>query len=150
MNDAYIMLVEDREDDIELTLRSFKRAQITSDIVVKRDGVEALEFIVGLMGSCGEATGKPPDLILLDVSMPRMNGIEFLEKLRALDHTRYVPVVMHTTSSEERDLVASYDRGANSYLRKPTSPAESASIASLIGRYWIGANKIAGSRPSCT
>lgn len=147
VNDAYILLVEDREEDIELTLRSFKRAHIVNEIVVKRDGVEALEYLEALAGPAGEPLGEIPALILLDVSMPRMNGIALLEKLRKLNHVRYVPVVMLTSSNEESDLVASYDRGANSYVRKPVAFADFATLISRLGMYWVVTNEVP-SRPT--
>ena len=148
VNDAYILLVEDREEDIELTLRSFKRAHIVNEIVVKRDGVEALEYLEALAGPAGEPLGEIPALILLDVSMPRMNGIALLEKLRKLNHVRYVPVVMLTSSAEESDLLACYDRGANSYLRKPVAHGEFTSMVERLGMYWVLTNETPPGSPS--
>ncbi len=142
MNDAYILLVEDRQEDIELTLRAFKKAHIVNEIVVKRDGVEALEFLESLAATGTRAAGETPALILLDVSMPRMGGVALLENLRKLQHVRFVPVVMLTSSNEERDLVASYDRGANSYVRKPVTFADFAALIARLGMYWIVTNEI--------
>ncbi len=142
MNDAYILLVEDRQEDVELTLRAFKKAHIVNEIVVKRDGVEALEFLEALAPTEVRPAGEIPALILLDVSMPRMGGVALLEKLRKLAHVRFVPVVMLTSSNEERDLVASYDRGANSYVRKPVTFADFAALIARLGMYWIVTNEI--------
>jgi two-component system response regulator len=142
VNDAYILLVEDRQEDIELTLRAFKKAHIVNEIVVKRDGVEALEFLEGLAATGTRPAGEIPALILLDVSMPRMGGVALLESLRKLQHVRFVPVVMLTSSNEERDLVASYDRGANSYVRKPVTFADFAALIARLGMYWIVTNEI--------
>jgi two-component system response regulator len=143
MNDAYILLVEDREEDIELTLRAFKKANIVNDIVVKRDGIEALEFLEGLAKPPqGGQKRELPTLVLLDVSMPRMNGIEVLERIRKLDYLRCVPVVMLTSSNEERDLVASYEQGANSYVRKPVAFTDFAALIARLGMYWVVTNEV--------
>jgi len=135
MNDAYILLVEDRIEDVELTLRAFKRAHLINDIVVKHDGVEALEFL---------QTAEPPALMLIDISMPRMTGIQLLERVRKLEHMRHVPAVMLTSSAEERDLVASYDSGANSYVRKPVTFTDFADLIARLGMYWIVLNESPG------
>jgi two-component system response regulator len=142
VNDAYILLVEDRQEDIELTLRAFKKAHIVNEIVVKRDGVEALEFLESLAATGTRPAGEIPALILLDVSMPRMGGVALLENVRRLSHVRFVPVVMLTSSNEERDLVASYDRGANSYVRKPVTFADFAALIARLGMYWIVTNEV--------
>jgi CheY-like chemotaxis protein len=149
VSDAYILLVEDREDDVELTLRAFKKAHIANDIVVKRDGLEALAFLEALAAGAagaawqnGDGRRDLPTLILLDVSMPRMSGIEVLERIRALDYLRCVPVVMLTSSNEERDLVASYEYGANSYVRKPVAFTDFAALIARLGMYWIVTNEV--------
>ena len=133
MNDSYILLVEDRAEDVELTLRAFKRAHLANEIVVKNDGVEALEYL---------QNAEPPALMLIDISMPRMNGIQLLERVRKLDHMRYVPAVMLTSSAEEQDLVASYERGANSYVRKPVTFTDFADLIGRLGMYWVVLNEI--------
>ena len=133
MNDAYILLVEDRMEDVELTLRAFKRAHLANEIVVKNDGVEAIGFL---------EKAEPPALMLVDISMPRMNGIQLLERVRQMPHLKYVPVIMLTSSTEEQDLVASYDRGANSYVRKPVTFADFTELIARLGMYWIVLNEV--------
>ncbi len=147
MNDAYILLVEDRAEDIELTLRAFKRAHIVNEIVVMRDGLEALEYLQG-GGPIAGAAAPVPALILLDINMPRMGGVALLERIRKLDTIRYVPIVMLTSSNEEKDLLACYDRGANSYIRKPVTSTDFADLIARLGMYWIVMNEIPRSRAS--
>jgi len=119
-------------------LRAFKKARILNQVVVKRDGVEALEFLQAL--ASGEGAPKPgPTLILLDINTPRMNGIDLLEHIRKLEHLRFVPVVMFTSSNEQRDLVACYERGANSYVQKPVG--EFSSLIDYLIMYWASVNK---------
>jgi CheY-like chemotaxis protein len=142
---GYILLVEDREEDIELTLRAFKKAHLGNEIVVKRDGLEAITFLEGLAGD-GTMARQPPTLILLDVSMPRMSGIEVLESIRKMPHLRCVPVVMLTSSNEERDLIASYEHGANSYVRKPVAFVDFTSLIEQLGMYWVVTNEVPSSQ----
>lgn len=112
MNAPVIALIEDNADDEALTMRALKKHGIANDIIVLRDGVEALAFLL--------APDRPlPDLILLDLNLPRVNGLEVLQRLRADARTELLPVVILTSSNEERDLVAGYRLGANSYVRKP-------------------------------
>jgi two-component system response regulator len=131
-------LVEDREEDIELTLRAFKRARLLNEIVVKRDGVEALEFL---------GAAAVPALMLIDINMPRMNGIELLAHIRGVERLRFVPAIMLTSSPEERDLIAAYDRGANSYVRKPVASADFADLIGRLGMYWIVMNQLPAGKP---
>jgi two-component system, response regulator len=138
VNEPYVLLVEDREEDIELTLRAFKRARLLNEIVVKRDGVDALEFL---------RTAEPPALMLIDINMPRMNGIELLQNVRELERLRFVPAIMLTSSPEERDLIAAYDRGANSYVRKPVASADFADLIGRLGMYWIVMNQLPAGKP---
>jgi CheY-like chemotaxis protein len=131
------LLLEDRDEDVELTLRAFKKARILNEVVVKRDGIEALEFLEGLANIKGQP--KPaPTVILLDINTPRMNGIDLLERIRKLEHLRFVPVVMFTSSNEQRDLVACYERGANSYVQKPVG--EFSSLIEYLVKYWATMN----------
>lgn len=132
MTHATILLVEDRDEDAELTVRAFRRARLENEIVVKCDGYEALEYL---------ETSSPPAMVLVDINMPRMNGIRLLERIRQIDRLRSVPVIMLTSSLEERDLIACYDRGASSYLRKPVARADFAELIAHLGLHWMVLNK---------
>lgn len=146
MNESYILLVEDREEDIELTLRAFKKAHILNEIIVKRDGLEAIEFLESLGGGgTGDSPRALPTLVLLDVNMPRLNGLEVLARMRQLDFLRCVPVVMLTSSNEERDLLDSYEHGANSYVRKPVAFTDFAALIARLGMYWVVTNEVPSS-----
>ena len=141
MTEPYILLVEDREEDVELMLRSFKRSHLGNEVVVKRDGVEALEYL--------EQAAALPALILSDISMPRMNGIELVAAVRKIDRLRYVPIVMLTSSKEEPDLSASYQRGANSYVLKPVKFQDFTELVERLGMYWLVTNQAPNSdRPA--
>jgi len=146
VSNPYILLLEDRDEDVELTIRAFRKAHILNEIVVKRDGVEALEFLTDLGSVEGGSTS--PLLTLLDINTPRMSGITLLEHVRDLSHLRYVPVVMLTSSAEESDLLACYDRGANSYLRKPVAHGEFTSMVERLGMYWVLTNETPPGSPS--
>jgi CheY-like chemotaxis protein len=129
-----ILLVEDNQDDVELTLRAFKRGHLLNDVVVKRDGQEALDYLHG-----ADDAGKPnplPVVTLLDLNMPRLNGLQVLQKMRAHEHTSNVPVVILTTSDEERDVIDSYHLGANSYIRKPVDSKEFFEAIQSLELYW--------------
>lgn len=134
MNAPLIALVEDNADDEALTLRALKKHGIANDIVVLRDGVEALAFLL--------APDKPlPQLILLDLNLPRVNGLEVLQKLRAEARTALLPVVILTSSNEERDLVNGYRLGANSYVRKPVDFVQFSEAVHQLGLYWLVLNQ---------
>ncbi|MBA3841126.1 MAG: response regulator [Actinobacteria bacterium] len=133
---ADILLVEDNPADVELTLRAFKKNRLSNKIHVARDGVEALEFLF--------AEDRPVDalsVVLLDVKMPRMDGLEVLQRIRADERTRHLPVVMMTSSSEESDRISSYDLGANSYIVKPVDFENFTEAVRVIGTYWLLLNK---------
>jgi two-component system response regulator len=134
-----ILLVEDNVADVELTQRAFKKNRLTNNIHVARDGVEALEFLFADEGQARELS-----VVLLDLKMPRMDGLEVLRRMRDDSRTRNVPVVMMTSSSQESDLVASYDLGANSYIVKPVDFEKFTEAVRLIGTYWLLLNKPAG------
>jgi two-component system, response regulator len=129
---ADILLVEDNPADVELTQRAFKKNRLLNHMHVARDGVEALEFLFGENGSARELS-----VVLLDLKMPRMDGLEVLRRMRADPRTRLLPVVMMTSSSEESDLVASYDLGANSYIVKPVDFENFTEAVRVIGSYWL-------------
>lgn len=140
MTGKRILLVEDNPDDVDLTLRAFRQNEeiSTSTIVVARDGVEALLY---LHGDETHSPGEKPSLILLDINLPRMDGIEVLRRIRNHPSTRHLPVVMLTSSSEDRDLADSYGLGANSYVRKPVDFTEFVRAAGRLGIYWLELNR---------
>lgn len=141
MGDSMLLLVEDNPSDEELTLRSLKKHHIVNDIVVTRDGVEALEFLFGEGQYQGRDTTELPDLVLLDLKLPRMGGLEVLQRIRADDRTRLLPVVVLTSSSQDEDIVSSYRLGANSYVRKPVRFADFSEAVRQLGVYWMLINE---------
>jgi len=141
MTDRAILLVEDNPDDEALTLRAFKKHNITNEVVVARDGAEALEYLFGSGRYAGRDTQVTPQLILLDLKLPKVDGLEVLRQLRADDRTRLLPVVVLTSSTEERDLVESYRLGANSYVRKPVDFTQFVEAARQLGLYWLLMNQ---------
>lgn len=134
MNTSLIALVEDNPDDEALTLRALKKHGIANDIVVLRDGVEALEFLL--------AADQPlPQLVLLDLNLPRINGLEVLQRLRSEPRTQLLPIVILTSSNEERDLMEGYRLGANSYVRKPVDFLQFSEAVYQLGLYWLVLNQ---------
>jgi CheY-like chemotaxis protein len=140
-----ILLVEDNPDDIELTLRALRQRQVANQIVVMHDGVEALDYLAGTGPFAGRGPAPMPEVVLLDLKMPRMGGLELLRRLRAAERTRCLPVVVLTSSDEETDLVRSYHLGANSYVRKPVNYAEFTEAVQQLGLYWLLLNLPPGS-----
>ncbi|MBW3566396.1 MAG: response regulator [Proteobacteria bacterium] len=142
MKHRAILLVEDNPDDEALAMRAFLRAGVRNEVIVVRDGVEALEFLHG-MGRHTERKGKPlPAVVLLDLKLPRMSGLEVLKDIRAHERTCLLPVVILTSSKEDRDLVDGYGLGANSYVRKPVDFNEFAEAVSKLGVYWLLLNEV--------
>jgi CheY-like chemotaxis protein len=137
-----ILLVEDSVQDAELTRRALKRSHVANDVAWVRDGVEALEYLFCEGSYAGRDSGQPK-LVLLDMKMPRMDGLQVLGKLKADPRTRTIPVVMLTSSREERDLVQSYSLGVNSYIVKPVDFEQFADVVSQVGMYWVLANQTA-------
>ena len=136
-----ILLVEDNPDDVKLTLRAFKRNNLLNPIVVARDGVEALEVLFA-RGAYAERAGKPlPALIILDLKLPKLDGLGVLKAVRGDERTRLIPVVILTSSKEEQDLIQGYSLGANSYVRKPVDFAEFQEAVRLLGIYWLMTNQ---------
>jgi CheY-like chemotaxis protein len=141
VNQVEILLVEDNPDDVELTTRALKKMNLANRLYVVRDGAEALDFIYG-EGKYQERSVKNlPRLILLDLKLPKINGIEVLRKVKSDERTKYMPVVVLTSSSEERDMVDSYHLGANSYIVKPVEFEKFANAVSEVGYYWMVLNK---------
>jgi len=139
MENATILLVEDNGDDEALTLRAFRRHNVNT-IMVVRDGVEALDYLFGQGDYEERDCTKMPRLILLDLKLPRLDGMEVLKNIRADSRTRSLPVVVLTSSNEDRDLSQSYDLGANSYVRKPVDYLEFVEVTKQISAYWLQVN----------
>jgi len=139
MRSKVILLVEDNPDDVDLTLRAFEMSRIANEVVVVRDGAEALEYLF--------ATGRHadrsllPEVVLLDLNLPRISGLDVLRRLRADERTRLLPVVVLTSSNEERDVLSSYDLGANSFVRKPVDFTQFVEAARQLGLYWLILNQ---------
>jgi two-component system, response regulator len=135
-----ILLVEDSRADAEMTLRTLKKKGIANDVEWVRDGVEALEYLFCEGQYAGRGNGHPK-MVLLDLKMPRMDGLQVLQRMREDPRTRLIPVVMMTSSREEGDLIASYERGVNSFVVKPVDFAEFAETVAQVGMYWMIANE---------
>jgi two-component system response regulator len=141
MNEKIILLVEDNPDDEELTLRALKKNNIQNDVVVARDGVEALDYLFGTGAYAGRDTSNVPAVTLLDLKLPKVDGLEVLRKLRADERTKYLPMVILTSSKEEQDLLNGYKFGANSYIRKPVDFAQFIEAVRNLGLYWLLLNE---------
>jgi CheY-like chemotaxis protein len=136
-----ILLVEDNMDDMEMTLRSLRKANLANRIQVVRDGAEALEFIFCRGAFAGRKFENPPKLILLDLNLPKVGGKEVLKLMKGDARTKTIPVVMLTSSKEEKDLVESYDLGVNSYVVKPVNFESFAAAVQELGMYWLLLNQ---------
>ena len=141
MEERVILLVEDNPDDEALTLRALKKNNITNKIVVARDGVEALDYLFGTGMYAGRDTGSQPELILLDLKLPKVDGFEVLTKLRADERTKLLPVVILTSSKEQHDVLNGYGLGANSYVRKPVDFQAFVDAVLQLGLYWLVLNE---------
>ena len=137
-----ILLVEDNADDEELTIRALRKHGITADLVVARDGVEALDYLFGTGAWLGRDTSVMPTVVLLDLKLPRVDGLEVLQSMRRDSRTRLVPVVVLTSSKEEQDLIRSYSLCANSYVRKPVDFTEFSEAVRNLGVYWLLLNEV--------
>ena len=141
MSERYILLVEDNPDDEELTLLSLRKNNLAHDIVVVRDGVEAIEFLFGNGQYAHRDVAHVPTVILLDLKLPKLDGLGVLKRLRAEERTRTLPVVVLTSSSQDADVIASYNLGANSYVRKPVEFGAFVEAVSSLGLYWVLLNR---------
>ncbi len=141
MANKVILLVEDNPDDEVLTLRALKKNKIMNEVVVARDGAEALDYLFGTGQHAGRPVGLSPQLILLDLKLPKVEGLEVLRRIRADDRTKLLPVVLLTSSKEEQDLVDGYTLGANSYIRKPVDFGQFIEAVRLLGMYWLVLNE---------
>ncbi len=136
-----ILLVEDNVDDIDLTLRAFHKSKLANEIVVISDGAEALDYVFS-RGKYSAKTPEPlPGLILLDINLPKMNGFEILDQMRSNPKTKYIPVVILSSSNEENDIAKSYESGANSYVKKPVNFKEFMEAVNKLGQYWLLVNE---------
>lgn len=136
-----ILLVEDNPDDVELTLRAFRKNKIANNVIIARDGVEALDYLLCKGAYADRDANDMPRIILLDLKLPKLNGLQVLERLRADERTEFVPVVILTSSKEEQDLVSGYKLGANSYVRKPVDFNKFVEAVHQIGLYWLLINE---------
>ena len=136
-----ILLVEDNDDDVELTLRALRRNRVANRVDVVRDGAEALEYLFATGSYSGRDLRDTPNLVLLDLKLPKVGGLEVLERLRADARTRRLPVVILTSSNVESDLARSYDLGANSYIRKPVDFTQFMEAGNQLGLYWLVLNE---------
>jgi CheY-like chemotaxis protein len=141
MKEGSILLVEDNADDVELTLRALKRQNILNEVTVVTDGQQALDYLFGTGQYAGRDTTCLPTVVLLDLKLPRVGGLDVLKRIRAEASTKLLPVVILTSSKEERDLVEGYALGANSYVRKPVDFVEFAEAARILGVYWLMLNQ---------
>lgn len=135
-----ILLVEDNNDDVELTLIGFQRSKIANEVVVMRDGVLALDYLFGTGEYEGRAADPLPMLIILDLNLPRIHGLEVLRQVRANQRTQLIPTVVLTTSIEERDVIESYRLGANAYVQKPITFEEFNEATGRLARFWLKMN----------
>lgn len=135
-----ILLVEDNPDDIELTRLAFEESRLANRLVVARDGQEALDYLFGEGIHAGRDLSDMPQMILLDLNLPKLDGREVLQRIRANERTRYIPVIVMTTSREESDLFATYDLGANSFVQKPVDFASFVEAVRQVGLYWLVLN----------
>ncbi|HEX4476220.1 MAG TPA: response regulator [Polyangiaceae bacterium] len=145
-----ILLVEDNPDDEALTLRALKRANIANEVVVARNGVEALDFVFGTGAYAGRDVNVQPQVVLLDLNLPLLDGLGVLKRLRSDDLTRYLPVVVLTSSKEDEDVINCYATGANAYVRKPVEFKYFAEAIKTLGLVWLVLNEAPPRRATAT
>ncbi len=141
MDNKIILLVEDNPDDEALTLRALKKNNISNQVIVARDGAEALEYLFGTGQYSGRAGNLTPQVVLLDLKLPKVEGLEVLRRMRANESTKLLPVVILTSSNEEQDRINGYDSGANSYVRKPVDFNQFIEAVRQLGLYWLILNE---------
>ena len=140
-NEVEILLVEDNQDDLDMTLRSLRKANLTNKIQTARDGAEALEFIFCQGAFAGRTFENPPKVILLDLKLPKIDGMEVLKRIKGDPRTKMIPVVVLTSSKEQKDVIESYNLGVNSYLVKPVNFEGFAAAIQELGMYWLLLNQ---------
>ena len=141
VRDETILLVEDNPDDELMTLRTLKRINVCNDVAVARDGAEALDYLFGTGRHAGRDVRDLPQVVLLDLALPKVDGLEVLRRIRADERTRLLPVVVLTSSEDEEDVVKSYGLGANSFVRKPVEVARFCEAVVELGLYWVVLNE---------
>jgi two-component system response regulator len=141
MEDKVILLVEDNADDEKLTLRALRKNNISNEVVVARDGAEALDYLFATGPHLGRNLNIMPQVILLDLKLPKLDGLEVLRRMRADDRTKLLPVVILTSSNEEKDRIDGYGLGANSFVRKPVDFNQFSEAARQLGLYWLVLNQ---------
>jgi len=140
MERKIILLVEDNPDDEMLTRRAFKKSKVLNEMVVARDGAEALDYLFGTGAYAGRDTSVMPEIVLLDLKLPKIDGLEVLRRIRDDERTKFLPVVILTSSDEERDIIQGYSLGANSYIRKPVDFGQFTDAVQQLGLYWLVLN----------
>jgi two-component system response regulator len=146
LKNKVIMLVEDDADDEALTVRALRKSMVRNEIVVARDGVQALDYLFGEGANAGRDATEMPQVVLLDLQLPKLDGLEVLRRLRADERTKLLPVVILTSSNDEQDRVNGYGLGANSYVRKPVDFEQFVAAATQLGLYWLVLNEPAPRR----
>jgi len=141
MDKKIILLVEDNPDDVDLTIRALKKNKILNEVVVAADGAEAVDYLFGTGKYAGRDLSIIPQLILLDLKLPKIDGLELLRRIRADERTELLPVVILTSSKEEKDIVNGYKLGANSYIRKPVDFNQFIEAVKYLGLYWLVLNE---------
>lgn len=141
MEQKNILLVEDNPDDVELAKRAFQKINMINNIVVTRDGAETLDYLYGRGKFEGRDTNNIPRLILLDLKMPKVHGIEVLKQIRNNERTKYIPVIILTSSQDKKDVISSYELGANSYIVKPIDFVKFLEVVQQIALYWLTLNE---------
>jgi two-component system response regulator len=142
MAQKYILLVEDNPDDEALTLRALNKNKLANGVVVVRDGAEAVDFLFGTGAHAGRDAGDLPQIVLLDLKLPKLDGFDVLRRIRSDERTKLLPVVILTSSKEERDIVQGYRDGCNSYVRKPVNFDEFVEATRQLGMYWMLLNEV--------